>query len=66
MAGKEQAMKDNPEVEAPDASPSRIGWIVGWVVAPSVILGSLFLGGVYVGANSPEFWMTRAVMWLFG
>jgi len=66
MAAKETAMKANPEAEAPDQSTSRVGWILGWVVAPGLILGAIFLGGVYVGANLEENWMTRAVMWLFG
>jgi hypothetical protein len=66
MAAKETAMKANPAAEEADESSSRVGWLLGWVVAPGLILGVIFLGGVYVGANSEESWMTRAVMWLFG
>jgi len=66
MAAKETAMKATPEAEAPDPSSSRVGWVLGWVAVPGLILGAIFLGGVYVGANSEESWMTRAVMWAFG
>ncbi|HFE45612.1 MAG TPA: hypothetical protein ENJ18_08965 [Nannocystis exedens] len=48
------------------ASTSRVGWILGWVATPGLILSSIFVGGLYVGANLETSWMTRAVIWLFG
>ena len=49
----------------PEHPPSsRIGWVLGWVVTPTLFFGAIFLGGAYVGANNPEAWVTRSVMWV--
>jgi len=54
-----------PEVEAEEPT-SRLRWLLGWVVSPSLFFGGIFLGGVYLGANRPEGWVTRTVTWVVG
>lgn len=50
----------------PDAAAPRswLGWIVGWVLTPIVCLTAIVGGGVYVGANHPDAWLSQAVAWL--
>jgi hypothetical protein len=52
--------------EAAAKKPSPLRWIAGWVVVPGVVLGSIFGAGVHLGANHPEGWYTRAVLWVAG
>jgi hypothetical protein len=52
-----------PEAEVPI---SRLRWLLGWIVTPSLFFGGIFLGGVYLGANRPDGWVTRFVMWFVG
>ncbi len=59
----------NKPVRSEQAEPERrsvAGWIFGWVVVPALVLGAIFGGGVYVGANLHESWVARAVMWVAG
>lgn len=51
--------------EAESAGPqSRLGWLLGWVVTPTLFFGGIFLAGAYVGANHPDGWVTGSVRWL--
>lgn len=51
---------------AEDPPTSRLGWFLGWVVTPTLFFGAIFLGGAYVGANNPDAWVTRSVIWVAG
>jgi len=54
-------------VEAPPEQPtSRVKWLLGWVLSPTLFFGGIFLGGAYLGANHPEGWVTRSVLWVAG
>jgi hypothetical protein len=44
---------------------SKLGWLLGWVVIPLLLLGSLFLAGVHVGARHPQMWLSRTTLWMF-
>lgn len=61
-AGK-PAPKKEAEAEAPQ---SRLSWLLGWVIVPGLLFGLLMLAGVYVGANHPDSWVTRAILWIAG
>lgn len=56
---------DVAEVE-PEGPTSRVRWLLGWIVTPSLFFGGIFLGGVYLGANHPDGWVTRFVLWVAG
>ncbi|MEZ4454501.1 MAG: hypothetical protein R3B09_33930 [Nannocystaceae bacterium] len=45
---------------------SRLGWFLGWIMVPGLVLALIVGSGAYVGANHPESWVTRAVLWLAG
>ncbi len=52
---------------APPAAPtSRLGWILGWIVAPAALIGAIYGGGVILGAHHPDGWFARSVMWVAG
>jgi hypothetical protein len=36
------------------------------VAVPVVIVLTLFLAGVHVGARHPELWLSRLMVWLLG
>lgn len=44
----------------------KLRWILGWVVVPGLLLGSIFAAGLHVGAHYPEMWLSRFFVWLFG
>lgn len=50
--------------EEEDAPESKLRWILGWIVVPGVVLGGIFGLGVHLGANYPESWFTRFVLWV--
>ncbi len=54
-----------PEGEAPQKE-SRLGWILGWVVLPGLVVGGIFGGGVVLGAHDHDGWFAGAVMWVVG
>ena len=60
--------KKSPDVEeAESAAPqSRLAWLHGWVVTPTLFFGGIFLAGAYVGANHPDGWVTGSVRWVAG
>jgi hypothetical protein len=45
--------------------PSKLRWLLGWVFVPLLLLGSLFLAGVHVGARHPQMGLSRATLWMF-
>jgi hypothetical protein len=55
-----------PDEDETASPPSRVRWLVGWVLIPGAIVSSLFLAGVHVGARHPDMWLSRAMLWLFG
>lgn len=57
--------KKDAEEEAP-AKKGWLSWALGWVALPGAVLGGLFGGGVLVGANFHDSWITRAFVWIFG
>ena len=64
-APKSAPNKDGVAGEGGEAgSTSRVAWVMGWVVGPGLLVASIWIGGVYVGANLPESWPTRLVNWL--
>ncbi len=52
---------------AEDAAPSssKLGWLIGWIVVPAVLLSVVFFLGVHVGAHNPQMWLARATLWMF-
>jgi len=60
---KKSPPAEDVEAEAP---PSRLAWVLGWVVTPSLFFGGIFLGGVYLGANRPDGYIASGVMWIAG
>jgi len=60
--------KKSPESDDAESagSQSRLGWLLGWVVTPTLFFGGIFLAGAYVGANHPDGWVTGSVRWVAG
>ncbi len=60
--------KKSPDVEEGEsaAPQSRLAWLLGWVVTPTLFFGGIFLAGAYVGANHPDGWVTGSVRWVAG
>lgn len=57
--------KADPKAPAEAQAPrGRLGWLVGWVLVPGLILGVLFGGGMLVGAHFPESWLSRLIVWV--
>ncbi|MCA9717697.1 MAG: hypothetical protein KC468_23695 [Myxococcales bacterium] len=54
------------EAEGEGENESRLGWFMGWIVGPGLVLGAIFTGGVLVGAHYHDGWIARAIMWIFG
>jgi len=52
------------DAAAAQAPPSRLQWLVGWVLVPTTIVGILFGGGALVGAHFSESWLARAIVWI--
>lgn len=48
---------------AEEPKKGMLGWVLGWVVVPGLVLGSLVAFGAHLGANEPDAWYTRAVLW---
>lgn len=53
-----------PPPEQAEAPTTRLAWVLGWIVTPLIFFGGIFLGGVYVGANHPDVWITSIVVWI--
>lgn len=43
--------------------PRWLSWAVGWVLVPGVIIGSIFGGGLLVGAHFHDSWFARLIVW---
>jgi hypothetical protein len=56
---------NDSEPTAKHRRPSKLRWVLGWVVIPVLLLGSLFLAGVHVGARYPQMWLSRTTLWMF-
>jgi len=52
--------------EGEEKSESRLGWWMGWVVGPGLLISGIFVAGVVLGANRPDGWYASATLWLFG
>ena len=68
-ANDKGAPTSGKEGEAKSQGHGREGWlrwVLGWVVAPGVVLGGIFGGGVFVGANHPDAGVVKAVLWVVG
>ena len=66
-AGKAIAKSAGTEVapaEGEETPPSRLSWVVGWVMVPSVVIGVIFGSGVLVGVHMHDSWFTRLIVWV--
>jgi hypothetical protein len=50
--------------QADAVAPSGRGWILGWIVLPSLVFLCLFGGGVFLGIRDPSAWYSRGTVWL--
>lgn len=41
-----------------------VSWLLGWVLVPGLILGSIFGSGVLVGVHLHDSWLARLVVWI--
>jgi hypothetical protein len=57
-------VRKRDEGEQPKEKAGVLRWIIGWMVVPALVLGGIFGTGLHLGANHPEAWYTRAVMWI--
>ena len=44
--------------------PGVLRWIIGWIMIPAFVIFGIFATGLHLGANNPDAWYTRAVMWI--
>lgn len=58
--------KQQPPAEEGERRPSTLGWVIGWIMVPGLVLATIVGSGAYVGANHPESWVTRGVVWVAG
>jgi hypothetical protein len=63
LAPKATPPKPDAPAEA-TAPPSRLSWLVGWVLVPGLIIGIIFGGGALVGAHWHDSWLARAIVWV--
>ncbi len=54
--------KEGDEGEKKKRGP--LAWALGWIAVPGAVLGGIFAGGVIVGANFHDSWVTRAFVWI--
>jgi hypothetical protein len=57
--------KSDAEAEGEGGRKGPLSWLLGWVALPALVLGGIFGGGVLVGANFHDSWVTEAFVWLF-
>ena len=64
------AESKSKSLEPSEASPEQggrsgvLGWLVGWLLVPALVVGGLFAAGVHVGARHPDMLLTRGVLWM--
>jgi hypothetical protein len=46
--------------------PSKLRWLIGWVLVPLTLMAALFGVGVHVGARHPTMWLARGLLWMTG
>jgi hypothetical protein len=46
--------------------PSKLRWLLGWIVLPGALISALFLTGVHFGARNPERPVARLLLKLIG
>lgn len=44
--------------------PSAVRFVLGWFVAPTLVIAGLILAGVHLGARNADAWYTSLVRWL--
>jgi hypothetical protein len=59
-------MPIKPEPASDEPSPDRTRGLIGWVAVPVVIVLTLLLAGMHVGARHPDLWLSRLMVWLLG
>ena len=57
------AVSKKPADAVGQEKTSFLRWLVGWVLIPGFVIAVIVATGAYVGANHPNSWITRAVMW---
>jgi hypothetical protein len=58
-------MIDGKDKPAPQG-PSKLRWVLGWIVLPGTLIAGLFLAGVHVGARRPDQGLARLLLKVFG
>jgi hypothetical protein len=58
-------MIDGKDKPAP-RGPSKLRWVLGWIVLPGSLIAGLFLAGVHVGARRPDHGLARLLLKVFG
>lgn len=61
--------KDAQTTGDDDGGEEQSGWfrfLLGWVVVPGSVIGAIVLAGVHVGANHPDMFLSRLLLWMFG
>jgi len=61
---KDALEKKKSSDEGEGEGKSRASWVLGWIVLPGSVIGGIFGGGVLVGANFHDSWITRAFVWI--
>jgi hypothetical protein len=62
--GKDLVKK--PGEGEPAAPEGTVRWVLGWLVVPALVIGTIFGAGMHVGARHPEMWLSRFFLWIFG
>ena len=50
--------------EAPEERGGMLGFFVGWVFLPGMVIGSIIGLGAHWGARHPDAWYVGAVKWV--
>jgi hypothetical protein len=59
-----KSLRKRDEGEEPKEKTGAVRWIIGWIAIPALVLAAIFGFGLHLGANNPEAWYTRAVLWI--
>ncbi|MFO7567605.1 MAG: hypothetical protein R6X02_33485 [Enhygromyxa sp.] len=55
---------DTPDTSEP-RRPSKLRWVLGWIVTPGLLIAALFLAGVHLGARRPDRGLARLLLKVF-